>query len=261
MRVYFRQNVLNGIASPPLRLFLFFAIGKKEKRTGSKSKKITWHNSRREWLFSIRDCISQILIRQLSLARTFVLGAVRASKQEREREGQRENETKRQKCIMWETRARQSERRITLKRDEFLRRCPRAARPRRKWKRGRLRRTKGVALMGRGYRALCCNAKLKQNYLVPLSYGTLGGEDRERLASKVRGYCRRPGAIVSCQGCILTRIKNGCLRLYSVAVGRNCGRVCGLVSAVCRYAHRQERGCFVCRRSTEGQEFIDLRRG
>lgn len=57
----------------PFRLFLFSAAGDGEERIGSKSKEITWHNSRREWLLSIRDCISQILIRQLSLARSFVL--------------------------------------------------------------------------------------------------------------------------------------------------------------------------------------------
>lgn len=41
--------------------------------------------------------------------------------------------------------------------------------------------TEGVALMGRERspsrcRASCCNAKLKQNYLVPLSYGTRHGD-------------------------------------------------------------------------------------
>jgi len=70
----------------PFCLFLFFAVGKEEKRIGCKNKKITWHNSRREWLLSIRDCISQILIRQLSLARTFALGVVQAKEREREEE-------------------------------------------------------------------------------------------------------------------------------------------------------------------------------
>lgn len=55
-------------APPPLTVlctFLFFAIGDEEESIGSKSKEITWHNSRREWLLSIGDYISQILIRQL----------------------------------------------------------------------------------------------------------------------------------------------------------------------------------------------------
>jgi len=39
------------------------------------------HNSLREWLLSIHDCISQILIRQLSLAEYF---CVRREKNRRE---------------------------------------------------------------------------------------------------------------------------------------------------------------------------------
>jgi len=45
-RVYLRQNVLRGTAYPPSALFHSPPQGR--KRTGSKSKEITWHNSRRE---------------------------------------------------------------------------------------------------------------------------------------------------------------------------------------------------------------------
>lgn len=107
-------------------------------------------------------------------------------------------------------------------------------------------------------RASCCNAKLKQNYLVPLP-STVHGMGAESLGGG-EGDCRRPGAVASYQGCILTRVKNGCLRPYS-APRRNPGMgvyLCALCVQICA---NLERGCFVCRRTAEGQEFIDLRPG
>lgn len=111
MHKYFsRQNVLHVIACPAPS-FSSLSIchrGKEEESIGSKSKEITWHNSRREWLLSIRDCISQILIRQLSLAGTRrILPCPSRERQERR--------IRRQGCITRETRARQSERRTMLK--------------------------------------------------------------------------------------------------------------------------------------------------
>lgn len=61
-------------------------MGDEEESVGSKSKEITWHNSRREWLLSIGDYISQILIRQLPLARTYAYLGCWESKRERCRE-------------------------------------------------------------------------------------------------------------------------------------------------------------------------------
>lgn len=103
----FRQNVLHSVASPALSLSSLSTCrrGKEEESIGSKSKEITWHNSRREWLLSIRDCISQILIRQL--AGTFVSVVRKAGERRIGRQG----------CITRETRARQSGRGIMLKRE------------------------------------------------------------------------------------------------------------------------------------------------
>lgn len=131
----------------PLRPFSSLSIchrGKEEESIGSKSKEITWHNSRREWLLSIRDCISQILIRQLSLAGTSVSVARKA--------GEKDKETRVHNAR--ETRARQSERRTMLKgeRTNFFLGAP--ERSPKKVKRGTTAtRSEGcVALMGREVR-------------------------------------------------------------------------------------------------------------
>lgn len=134
---------------------------------------------------------------------------------------------------------------------EFLSsRCPRAASPK-KVKKGTTTRSEGCRPDGTRSpsrcRASCCNAKLKQNYLVPLPSlrYTAWGPSR----SGGEGDCRRPGAVASYQGCILTRVKNGCLRPYS-APRRNPGMgvcLCALCAQICANLER-------------GVLFVDARR-
>lgn len=219
---------------PPSRLSPFSAVGEEGKKgIGSKGKKITWHNSRREWLLSIRDCISQILIRRLSLARTFALGAARIRERKRGREKWGGSETKGRQGVHNVRDARETKRaENNVKEGRISPSVPLSGASPKKVEKGPAAKDEGCRPDGMRspsrWRASCCNAKLKQNYLVPLSYGgTLGGigtRESESLRGG-EGYCRRPGAIVSCQGCILTRIKNGCLRPYSTDGKESCERV------------------------------------
>lgn len=152
-----------------------------------------------------------------------------------------------------ERRQNRAEREITLKREgaNFFS-VPQSGMPEKRAERGDedgRTATEGVALMGRERspsrcRASCCNAKLKQNYLVPLSYGTRAWGPSLRR----RGWLRRhSGAIVSCEGCILTRVKNGCLRPHPAprrhrgsCAGKSARR-CACDARMCRNARGKKR--------------------
>lgn len=106
-------------------------------------------------------------------------------------------------------------------------------------------------------RASCCNAKLKQNYLVPLP-STVHGMGTE--SPRRWGWLSPPGRRSFLPGVHFNASKKRLLKaIFSSEEKPGDGRI--FVCTVCADMREPGTGCFVCRRAAEGQEFIDLRPG
>lgn len=121
-----------------------------------------------------------------------------------------------------------------------------------KVKKGTARRGEGCCPDGTRSPSRCrasrCNAKLKQNYLVPLSYGTRYGAEAPRRW----GWLSPLGRHSSLLGVHFNANKKRLLKAIFSSEKESGRDGCMFVCAMCRYARESGTGCFVCRRSEGG---------